>query len=83
MPDRIALGAAAVGGFAVGSLAVGALAVGALAIGRLAIGRLAIGRLAIGRADLKDLRVGRLEVREFVNGSGTTPFAARAEAPVG
>ncbi len=78
MPDRIALRAAAVGGFAVGSLAVGALAIGALAIGRLAIGR-----LAIGRADLKDLRVGRLEVREFVNGSGTTPFEARAEAPAG
>ncbi len=78
MPDRIALRAAAVGGFAVGSLAVGALAVGALAIGRLAIGR-----LAIGKAEFKDLRVGRLEGREFVNGSGTTPFAARAEAPVG
>jgi hypothetical protein len=77
MTDRIALRAAAIGGFAVGSMAIGALAVGALAIGRLAIGR-----LVIGKAEFKDLRVGRLEVREVVSGSETSPFEARPEVPV-
>jgi hypothetical protein len=57
-------------------------AVGALAVGALAIGSLAIGRLVIGKATLKDLRVGRLEVRELVNGSGTSPFQARTQEPV-
>lgn len=76
MPEKIALGAAAVGGFAVGSLAIGALAVGALAIGRL----------VIGRAEFRQLRVGRLEVEEFIGGPGTTPSVpaqAAQAAPAG
>ncbi|MDI3329191.1 MAG: hypothetical protein QJR09_00445 [Micrococcus sp.] len=76
MPDRIALGAAAIGGFAVGSLAVGAVAIGALAIGRMAIGR-----VVIGRAEFKELRVGRLDVQEIASAGERPPLEPSAAAP--
>ena len=65
---RVATGLAwtGLGALAVGASAAGAMAIGALAIGAAAIGSLAVGRLVMGRAEVRDLRIARLEVGEFV-----------------
>jgi hypothetical protein len=55
-----------VGPVALRALAAGAMALGSMALGALAVGSLAVGRLAVGRADLRTVRVARLEVDELV-----------------
>ena len=71
----MALRAVAVRSLAIGAAATGAAAIGALAVGAAAIGSLAVGRLVIGRAEVRDLRLSRLEVDELVITRQNGPLA--------
>lgn len=63
----IRIGALSAGAGSMGALAVGAFSIGALAIGALAIRRLKVQETTMHSVHIKDLRVDRLDVGEYVS----------------